>query len=264
MGLKLLREVLFCVDYGTNPGRILVNYLRAGGSLRKYKGKHAGSRAFVVGNGPSLNRIDMSLVKDEITFGSNRVYLGFKMWGFHFKYWAAIDPLNIRQCYQEYNSSLPDEMVKFVPVQYAHYFHMVNMCPINVIYRYKGFPRFSCKPDRVYEGWTVTYILLQIAVIMGCNPIYLIGVDYSYKITEKEKAIDGKVWTDPESKSHFLPDYCASDKGIVWSIPRFDKTDKAFECAAKFAREKGIEIYNATPGSKLRFFPFVQYESIFK
>ena len=264
MRLKVLKEILSWVDCGTSKKRILINYLRFGDSLNKFRGKHTGYRAFVVGNGPSLNSIDMSLLKNEITFGSNRVYLGFKVWGFHFKYWASIDTRCIVQLYREYNSKLPDEVIKFVPVQYAHYFNMANMYPINVIYRYDNFPQFSCNPDKVYEGWTVTYVLLQIAIIMGCNPIYLVGVDYSYKITDKEKKMNGNVWTDPASKSHFMSGYCASDKGIVWNIPKFDKTDKAFEYAAKLSKEKGIEIYNATPGSKLKFFPFVKFENIFK
>lgn len=251
--------------YKTNHCKIISNYVKCNikDNIKKFKGIHSGKRAFVIGNGPSLNKIDMTLLKDEVTFGSNRVYLGFKMWGYNFRYWTTIDPLHISQFYQEYNKNLPDEVVKFVPIQYFHLFKLKNCYPINIYYNYKNFPQFSCDYRFVYEGWTVTYVLLQLAVIMGCNPIYLVGVDYSYSIGDKEKVGDGNKWVDPESKSHFIKGYCAADKGVVWTIPRFDKTDKAFKYAAKFAKENGIEIYNATPGSRLQFFPFIDYNKLF-
>lgn len=229
--------------------------------LHKYVDTHKNQRCFVVGNGPSLNKIDMSLLKDEITLGSNRVYLGFEKWGYYFKYWSIIDELQIKQFYEEYNKKLPDEMVKFVPVQFTDYFTIKNICPLNVLYRYEPFPQFSDSPDKLYEGWSVTYMLLQIAVIMGCNPIYLVGVDYSYKITDKEMV--GKKWSDKNSQSHFTPDYCAADKGVVWNVPQFDKTDAAYKCVSQWAEANDVQIFNATPGSKLDFFPKVKYEDLF-
>ena len=45
--------------------------------LRSYKNKFAGERCFVVGNGPSLNNMDMSKLSDEYTFGMNRIFLMF-------------------------------------------------------------------------------------------------------------------------------------------------------------------------------------------
>ncbi len=234
-----------------------------GSGLEEFRDVHKGRRCFVVGNGPSLNRIDISLLRDEITLGANRVYLGFENWGFHFKYWCLIDELQIKQCHEDYKKALPDDMIKFVPLQFVEYFGgMKNILPVNVLYHYEPFPQFSDRADVVYEGWSVTYALLQIAAVMGCDPIYLVGVDYSYKITEKEMV--GVKWSDPDSQSHFAKDYCASDKGVVWNVPRFDKTDEAYACAAQWARRKGVRILNATPGSKLKAFPMVDFESIFE
>ena len=46
---------------------------------------------FVIGSGPSLNKIDLSLLKDLNTFGMNRQYIAFDDWGFSPKYYAVID-----------------------------------------------------------------------------------------------------------------------------------------------------------------------------
>ena len=39
-----------------------------------FKNIHAGERCFLVGNGPSINKTDLSLLKNENTFGFSRVY----------------------------------------------------------------------------------------------------------------------------------------------------------------------------------------------
>jgi hypothetical protein len=45
--------------------------LSAGLQLSPFRNRHAGRRAFVVGNGPSLAKMDLGLLRNEITFGSN-------------------------------------------------------------------------------------------------------------------------------------------------------------------------------------------------
>tara|TARA_B110000285_G_C14678352_1_gene403542 strand:- start:50 stop:403 length:354 start_codon:yes stop_codon:yes gene_type:complete len=43
--------------------------------LSKYKNLHKGKRCFLIANGPSLNKMDLSCLKNEITFGMNRIYM---------------------------------------------------------------------------------------------------------------------------------------------------------------------------------------------
>ena len=45
--------------------------------LAELKDIHKGRRAFIIGNGPSLKQTDLSKLKNEITFGMNRIYLLF-------------------------------------------------------------------------------------------------------------------------------------------------------------------------------------------
>ena len=59
--------------------------------LRKYKNIHKGKRCFIIANGPSLKKIDFSLLKDEITIGMNRIYLIKKLNDFKPIYLACID-----------------------------------------------------------------------------------------------------------------------------------------------------------------------------
>ena len=43
--------------------------------MKSYVNCHAGKRAFVIGNGPSLRDTDLHKLAGEVTFGSNRIYL---------------------------------------------------------------------------------------------------------------------------------------------------------------------------------------------
>ncbi len=258
---------------------------------------HKGERAFVVGNGPSLNKIDMTLLKDELTFGSNRIHLGFKKWGFDFTYWSIIDRLQLEEHLYEWESKVPDQTMKFIPFEYMPIFNFKeNYCPMNFLYGYPGHednPKFDNDPSNLYLGFTVTHTLLQLAVIMGCNPIYLIGTDHNYNaVDEKAKKIETKsliskvlskilnkekkpqstedylkknIWkaSDTKEQTHFDSSYNDPKAGRRFVMPRPEKSEKAFDNAKIWADEHGIQILNATPGTKLESFEKISYESLF-
>ena len=233
-------------------------------SLDSLVNKHKGQRCFIVGNGPSLKQTNMNLLKNEVTFGSNRVYLGFKEWGFPFTYWGIQDETQIHQSAQEYVDNIPDETIKFIPYHFVEFFNLSktkNCCPINIEFHPEPYPQFSNNPHCLFTGWTITYALLQLAVIMGCNPIYLVGMDYNYNITDKEKRANGR-WSDDSSKNHFHPDYCNDKQGVVWNMPRFDYTNPAFKHANLWAQNNNIQIINATPNSQLNFFPKTNFNNL--
>jgi len=150
--------------------------------LDHFKNLHEGKRCFIAGNGPSLNKINMIRLKDEIVFGANRCYLGYKKWGFNFPYWGIMDRLQIEEYWREYEDNLPIQSIKLFPFEYIPLFQFDNACPANHLYDIPNFPQFSDSPDKIYIGYSVTYMLLQIAAIMGCNPIILIGVDHRYSL----------------------------------------------------------------------------------
>ncbi len=150
--------------------------------LDQFKNIHKGQRCFIVGNGPSLRHIDMTRLKNEITFGSNRCYLGYEDWGFSFKYWGIMDRLQIEEYYKDYETHFLSESTNFLPFEYLPLLRIRNSCPVNHLYGAFDFPKFADTCDKIYLGYTVTYMLIQIAAIMGCSPIILIGVDHRYNL----------------------------------------------------------------------------------
>ena len=122
-------------------------------------------------------------------------------------------------------------------------------------------PNFSNIADVVYLGHTVTYAMLQIAVIMGCNLIYLLGVDNRYNLPMVDK-VKG-TWQTETSSNHFHSEYgVASDKKREFHIPNKKESEMFFDYAADWAGSNGIKIYNATPGTALQSFKKVDFNDI--
>lgn len=242
--------------------------------------RHKGQRAFVVGNGPSLKQLPMPVLKDEITFGSNRVYLGFEEWGFDFTYWAIADSLQFEKYTREWEQKLPAGTTKFFPFEYLGLFNVDNGIPINFFP--PGHPEnktnfidpfktaeqaasngFSNTPDSVYLGHTVTYAMLQLAVIMGCDPIYLIGTDHRYAITKEDEKRG--LWKNANSDNHFHENYGKGEKKAnEFHLPESEKSERAFNYANDWAQSNGVEILNATPGTALPSFPLIDFDEALK
>jgi uncharacterized Rossmann fold enzyme len=234
-----------------------------GRTLQDFQGIHSGKRCFVVGNGPSLNQIDMTLLRDEITLGSNRAFLGFEKWGFVYDYWMVQDRILADQNADEFCEKLPDEVVKFIPYTILKHFNVAklnNAVPVHMDYTKQC--SFSNDPAGLHEGFTVTVGLLQIAAIMGFEKIYLVGVDHNYQIPDDNVNEDRK-WSGQGLSNHFSEEYTNHSNGQVWEMPDIVKMTKAYDAAAKWAQENGIEILNATPNTKLESFPKVDFESLF-
>lgn len=176
--------------------------------LEAFHGRHRGERCFVVGNGPSLNAIDMTRLRDEITLGSNQCYLGYDRWGFAFTYWGISDQYQIEQYGADYEIRAAGHRAHFFPFEYAPWLRFPDACPVNQAWCRDAAHQFSPVPDRIYRGYTVTYMLLQIAAVMGCSPIILIGTDHNYPLTRRY--IPSKTlrrvrrWAVRQVRDHFL------------------------------------------------------------
>jgi hypothetical protein len=266
--------------------------------------RHKGRRCFVAGNGPSLNDIDMSALKDDVVLGSNQVYLGYETWGFHFPYWGVYDDYQIQTYGAEYEQRVPNECTQFFPFPYLPLIGFENGCPVNTVFPKEAARQFSDAPDRVFRGFTVTYMLLQIAAIMGCDPIILIGVDHRYNLQKRyitsktlrsmrramvRRMRGGRIYEAAFAASQAWKRHGQQRPGQVklWEAdhaagpthftarytesgrrrflpPEPEEAERDFACAAQWAQAHGRSILNATPGSALEAFPKVDFNKVIR
>ena len=209
-------------------------------SWKELKNKHKGGTGLVIGNGPSLNEIPISFLHRYPSFGTNKIYL---LDGFKPNYYAAVNPLVIEQTGNTVKKI--DYDAKFITAFYTE--HLVK----DALPLYSSVvPAFSRRPGEwIYEGYTVTYVCLQLAFFMGFKTVLLVGVDHNYEfegMPNEMKLAYGK------DKNHFHPDYFSN--GQKWHNPDLAMSERAYKMAKTVYDYEGRKIVNLTPFTALDVF----------
>lgn len=222
--------------------------------LTALKDIHRGERCFIIGNGPSLKKTDLSRLKGEFTFGMNRFYLLFEELGFHTSYFLSVNSLVIEQCAEDLRR-LP--MPRFVswrsrdliqPADDLMFLHTT----------YTG-PRFATDArGRLWEGATVTYVALQLAYHMGFKQVILIGVDHNFVTQGKPNTTVVSQGNDP---NHFSAGYFG--KGFRWQLPDLETSEQAYHMARQAYEQDGRQVLDATVDGKLTVFEKCGYNALF-
>lgn len=222
--------------------------------LARLKDSQHGKRIFILGNGPSLARTDVGRLKNEFTFGMNRVFLAFPDWGFSTSFFVCVNDLVIEQAAPEINAlSVP----KFLSWRSRRLVDLDNHTIfLNSTYDRPAFTRDA--RGRLWEGATVTYVALQLAFHMGFDPVILIGVDHTFTSQGKPNTT---VISQGEDADHFDPRYFG--KGFRWQLPDLEASERAYRMARKAFEEEGRQVLDATIGGQLAVFPKVEYNSLF-
>lgn len=238
--------------------------------LSSLKNIHKGERCFIIGNGPSLNKLDLSKIKSEFSFGVNAIYLNYEKMQFHPTYYIVEDNLVAEDRAEEINNYKGPKL-KF----FGNYFRKTLKADektifINLLRNYsdnKNFPLFSKNCIRNFGvGGSVTYVCLQMAFYMGFKEVYMIGFDHNYKIP-KSVIISNKTGTGfditstEDDVNHFSKDYFG--KGYRWHDPNVERMEVGFRKADEVYKKNGRKVYNATFGGNLNVFERVDYDSLF-
>lgn len=222
--------------------------------LAALRDSRKGERCFIIGNGPSLKNTDLTRLKNEYTFGLNRIYLAFDEMGFQTSYYLCVNDLVVEQTHQDIEQL---HMPRFLTTR-----AMKWMQPADQLYflysTYAG-PTFARDiRKRMWEGATVTYMALQTAFYIGFQQVILIGVDHSFATRGKPNQTVVSQGDDP---NHFNAGYFG--KGFRWQLPDLDTSERAYTMAREAYRSAGREVLDATIGGKLQVFPKIDYQTLF-
>lgn len=236
-------------------------YKRHIDELVKMKDIHLNKRCFIIGNGPSLKPEDLELLKNEITFGANKIYNIFNETKWRPTYYLVQDPVtlnNIKENIEYVKSS--KTFISFTAKIKSRFYNTAK----NIVYFYinsmnypEKDPYFSKNVSKeISEGYTVTYSAIQFASYFGFKEIYLLGVDFNYSITIDE---NGQIIQNNNIKNYFGK---SSDNNVPDSVPNLVYNLKAFKAAKDYADINNIKIYNATRGGNLNVFERVNLDDI--
>lgn len=246
--VQIKTKDLFCIlsSQARGMGYKDERYLK----LKSMKNKYKGNRCFVIATGPSLTIEDLELLKDEYTFGMNSICLAYDKTDWRPTFFGVQD----KKVYGIIKDKLDHRVISFIPGSLTGKGKLEDNIvpfPCNSYYhdfelRYdvRLFSRFSDDCYRiVYDGYSITHSLLQIAIYLGFEEIYLLGADCNYVAGEKQHFIEHG-HSDPK----FLT---AGERNIV-----------SYKEVKKYADSHCIKVYNATRGGMLEVFERKKLEEV--
>jgi hypothetical protein len=223
--------------------------------LKGYADLHVGERCFIIGNGPSLKQMDLTRLRNETTFGLNRIYMLFPELGFQTTYLVSVNELVLEQCADE---MLHLDLPKFITWR-ARRWLGDDPQTVFIDTDFTAPERFSTEmTGRVFEGFTVTFAALQLAFYMGFKEVILIGVDHNFATKGTPNATVVSTGDDP---NHFAPGYFG--KGFRWQLPDLEGSERAYTLAREAYHQAGRRVLDATVGGKLTVFPKINYSDLF-
>lgn len=224
--------------------------------LAGLKNRHKGERCIIVANGPSLKMTNLDSIKNEVTFGLNRIYLFFDQTVFRPTYYVTVNELILEQfC----NDIAELKMPKFLNWnQRSHYetpdsgiYFLKSKMVINDFFQYDV-------TNPLVVGATVTFVALQLAYYMGFQEVVIVGLDHNY--AETGQPSETEVRTTEQDRSHFHPQYFP--KGSRWQLPDLMRSEIDFRLARKSFEADGRRIFDATIGGKCQVFEKLEFSSI--
>lgn len=230
--------------------------------LLSLKNVYQGRRGFIIGNGPSLNKVDLDLLKDEVTIGCNGIFMLFSRMNSLPTFYTVEDTLVAEDRAEVINKIRGTTKIFPYDLRYCLKPNG-NTIFINFCRTYPGFPKFSTNGESlVYWGGTVTFMNIQLAYYLGIREVYLIGMDHDYKPPSPLDEQRGYVITSHSPDiNHFHPEYFGP--GFRYHDPMLERMEIAYKKAKEAYAHNGGAIYNATCGGKLEIFDRVDFTSLF-
>lgn len=217
--------------------------------------RHHGETAILVANGPSLNCMDLSPLRRATVIGLNKIFLGFKRFRFHPRYYVAVNAKVIEQSAEQIKAL---NCVKFLSKRCG------DLVPENALTYHIDTQRPPARfchdiSSGLREGGTVTYAALQIAYFLGFKTVVIIGMDHRFEYSgapHEARVLDGP---DP---NHFSPEYFGY--GQTWDNPDLALSEESYRVARTEFEKDGRRIIDATVDGACDIFEKADFTALFK
>lgn len=252
----------------------------------QFQNAYFGKRCFVLGNGPSLNSFDLSILKDEITFTVNQlsnnpqfnqIRTNFHVWTDERFFDLNENNLGDMELLETMRNVRTDNNNPTVFYEYGAK-NMIDKFDLDKelnIYYFKETRlklsniQWDCDFSKVTPGFsTVIHYIICLAMYMGFREIILLGCDctsiinivedrlgnaeqfkYAFEISENEK-----------KRREKLHSFSSIRDELNWQVAMFDD----YELLNKLCCSRGVKLLNATNPSLLECIEKVTLNDLLK
>lgn len=218
------------------------------------KDRHRGETCVIVCNGPSLNRMELTFLRDFPVIGMNKIFLGFKKFRFYPRYYVSVNPKVIEQSIDAIRGL---NCVKFISRNGVGN-RLQEDALTYLLETQKPRQRFCTDlEDGLHEGWTVTYAALQVAYYLGFDRVYIIGMDHRFNYQGNPN--EARVMTGADS-NHFADNYFGY--GQTWDNPDIAHSEESYRIAREIYEADGRKILDATLNGACTQFEKIDYREL--
>lgn len=252
---------------------------------RKFRGMYDGKRCFILGNGPSLNQHNLSLLKDEFVFCVNEFVRFEKITNVCPNFYVVADSKFFELDYSDeedrsfidkvkHLKDINSDVLFFAPIYAKQSVEKYGWSDVFSTYYFKNGIYFddSYKKEIHLDAMipsmnaVVQYAVL-IAIYMGFNEIILLGTEqtnifgnlrafmssneiseYAFSMTEKERA-----WKNCKLTEFTLPD----------TLRGYARIFEIYESLYRYCKYWGIDMYNCSQETLIQGIPKKSFESVF-
>ena len=223
------------------------NYFKRVSQIKKLRNIFSNQRCFILGSGPSLNKLNLEHLKKEYTIAVNQSFLITQD---KYSFYPNTICLSDSKLYKKLNtlySNLPSKIIFSTGIDgtIGRNYNSPNLAAIVRLNPFKLAWKAHFSADLVQgvcmSNNVITDLAIPTAIFMGFSKIYLIGCDFD----QTGYAYDN------------LSGYTKTAQLILPEV--FD----SYISAKSYCDKKGIQIFNAGIGGRLEVFPRVDYDSLF-
>ena len=243
---------------------------------------HKGKRCFILGSGPSIKKEDLKPLKNEIVFALNNFYVHEDfteiMSGDKPKYYmtAPVHPPQTEEEWKDWFKDMEKNMpkdtnmifglnnydcnIKYIFDKYNIFQeHKINWYFAGVDYNEENFNHEAMDTTKpVYLGEAVSIYAMILAIYMGFDEIYLLGMDHDYFLYEDESQM--RMYSNAKhQKNEFKRTF-----GDTFHTKEFLRQYNIFSKYKAFDDNTESKIFNASNGGILKVFPKIIFEDLFK
>jgi len=242
------------------------------GTLDDLVGLHAGQPAVLIGNGPSLADLDLKALQTgaAVTFAFNGA------WRLHqaarlTPTWHVVEDRRVA-AEEAVDLAAIDWAPLVLPTDHADLIPPANG-RFHVAVDWSWYAANDCRPvpgfattakGPLHAGQSVAYLALQLAFLMGCDPVMMVGFDLDYQIPISARVTGWAVTSGGPDPNHFSIETSGEETpegetsggeasggyfgpGRSWHLPKPDRMLAAFRHAGAVYAAHGRRLINAAP-----------------
>ena len=230
-------------------------------ALRRYENCHAKERCVLVANGPSLRPEDLERIKNEWTFGCNKIYHMFPKTNWRPDFYCVLDERYIQRSQDEIFSRIDvpvftnDAVYRQIQSKYRGNRTILYSKQIHYT-SFKAWPHLLQYTYGTNQG-TVLSFVMALAIYMGFQEIYVLGADNTGGAV-------GNHFAGHEEDRGLEAIQKARMEQNGWTADHWQKQmEREMEAFAAYAKDHGITIRNVTRGGQLEAFERADFDAVF-